>query len=77
MSGRFEDLGEPVVRDRRRIDPETGELRQPAVDVTDIPAGDGTVPAGTVSSIWAGSSGSLGCAELVAIAAHTNTTAAM
>ena len=41
---------EPIVRDKRRIDPETGELRQPQVphvDVTDIPA-EGTVPAGTV-----------------------------
>jgi molecular chaperone GrpE len=47
VSGRFEDLGEPVIRDRRRIDPETGELRQPTVDVTDIPA-EGAVPAGTV-----------------------------
>ena len=46
MSGRFEDLGEPVVRDRRRIDPETGELRQPPVDVTDVPAAEGAVPAG-------------------------------
>jgi molecular chaperone GrpE len=47
VSGRFEDLGEPVVRDKRRIDPETGELRQPQVNVTDIPT-EGSVPAGTV-----------------------------
>jgi molecular chaperone GrpE len=50
VSDRYGDLGEPVVRDKRRIDPETGELRQPQgshVDVTDIPA-EGTVPAGTV-----------------------------
>ncbi|BEP13677.1 hypothetical protein acdb102_19880 [Acidothermaceae bacterium B102] len=47
MSGPYEDLGEPVVRDKRRIDPVTGELRQPVVDVTDIPV-EGTVPAGTV-----------------------------
>jgi molecular chaperone GrpE len=47
VSGPYEDLGEPVVRDKRRIDPVTGELRKPTVDVTDIPAG-GTVPAGTV-----------------------------
>ena len=47
MSGPYEDLGEPVVRDKRRIDPVTGELRTPQVDVTDIPV-EGTVPAGTV-----------------------------
>ncbi|MDX6223065.1 MAG: molecular chaperone GrpE [Frankiales bacterium] len=47
MSGPYEDLGEPVVRDKRRIDPVTGELRQPAVDVTDQPA-EGTAPSGTV-----------------------------
>jgi molecular chaperone GrpE len=47
VSGRYEDLGEPVVRDKRRVDPVTGELRKPAVDVTDIPA-EGTVPEGTV-----------------------------
>ena len=50
MSGPYEDLGEPIVRDKRRIDPVTGELRQPTtsgLDVTDIPV-DGTVPAGTV-----------------------------
>jgi molecular chaperone GrpE len=41
------DLGEPVVRDKRRVDPVTGELRRPVVDVTDIPA-EGAVPAGTV-----------------------------
>jgi len=39
---------EPIVRDRRRIDPLTGEVRKPSVDVTDIPATDGTAPAGTV-----------------------------
>ena len=51
MSGPYgdpHDLGEPVVRDKRRIDPVTGELRQPVVDVTDIPADGGAVPAGTV-----------------------------
>lgn len=57
MSGPYSDphdLGEPVVRDKRRIDPVTGELRQPAtsglsgIDVTDIPVDGGTVPAGTV-----------------------------
>ncbi|MDX6229885.1 MAG: molecular chaperone GrpE [Frankiales bacterium] len=47
MSGPYGDLGEPVVRDKRRIDPVTGELRKPAVDLTDVPA-EGTVPAGTV-----------------------------
>jgi molecular chaperone GrpE len=47
VSGPYEDLGEPVVRDKRRIDPVTGELRKPAADVTDLPA-EGTVPAGTV-----------------------------
>ena len=41
------DLGEPVVRDKRRIDPVTGELRQPIIDVTDLPV-EGTVPEGTV-----------------------------
>ncbi len=46
MSGRYEYLGEPVVRDKRRIDPVTGELRTPQVDVTDLPV-EGTVPAGT------------------------------
>jgi molecular chaperone GrpE len=47
VSGPYEDLGEPVVRDKRRIDPVTGELRKPAVDVADIPA-EGRAPAGTV-----------------------------
>jgi molecular chaperone GrpE len=47
VTGPYEDLGEPVVRDKRRIDPVTGELRQPAVDVPDKPAG-GTVVSETV-----------------------------
>jgi molecular chaperone GrpE len=50
VSGPYEDLGEPVVRDKRRIDPLTGELRRPQVDLTDIPVTEGTVPAGTVPS---------------------------
>jgi molecular chaperone GrpE len=48
VSGPYEDLGTPVVRDRRRIDPETGELRKPAVDVPDNPVAEGTVPESTV-----------------------------
>ena len=47
---------EPIVRDRRRIDPLTGEVRQPVAvpdvagitDVADLTVADGTVPAGTV-----------------------------
>ncbi len=29
---------EPVIRDKRRIDPETGEVRQPAADAEGAPA---------------------------------------
>ena len=47
MSSPYEGQ-EPIVRDRRRIDPVTGEVRH--LDVTDIPATDGAVPAGTVPS---------------------------
>jgi molecular chaperone GrpE len=33
--------GDPVVRDKRRIDPETGEVREPAESSTGAPAGAG------------------------------------
>ena len=29
---------EPVIRDKRRVDPETGEVRQPAADAEGAPA---------------------------------------
>ena len=45
-NGMTEEEQGPVVRDKRRIDPETGELREPAEPAPAAPAasGDGVVP---------------------------------
>ena len=38
MSDENQNHDEPVIRDKRRIDPETGEVRQPAADAEGAPA---------------------------------------
>ena len=42
-----EENGEPVIRDKRRIDPETGDVREPAADASATEeAGDAPAPSG-------------------------------
>jgi molecular chaperone GrpE len=42
MSDENQNHEEPVIRDKRRIDPETGQVRQPAPDAGEPDAGDAT-----------------------------------
>ncbi len=45
-----EENGEPVIRDKRRIDPETGDVREPAADASATEeAGDAPAPSGEES----------------------------
>ncbi|WP_394553518.1 nucleotide exchange factor GrpE [Agromyces sp. MMS24-JH15] len=41
-----QDRDEPVIRDKRRIDPETGEVRKPAAEAADVPEEASTAPGG-------------------------------